>query len=214
VALESKDHSRECARTAGGADLAGMRRLLLIPLAALGLYAGASVAAARHSRGSDAETIMSIGANSITFVRHHYQLSCRLTRRSPSTAGFTPGELVRITCSRRHVLIGIRAWADRHHHPTTSTSISTTTTTTSISTSTQTTTDPVTVTIPTTTTTTGTVTSINAPISALNTSLITAGSLTCQIGAGSPSTSTFHVGDIVQMSCTDGRLTSIQLDSF
>ena len=55
---------------------------------------------------------------------------------------------------------------------------------------------------------------MNAPVAALSSTSITVGTLTCQIGAGSPSTSAFKVGDVVIISCTNGALTSIALDGF
>ena len=193
-----------------------MRRLLLIPLALLGLYAGASVAAVNRHGDHGADTIISIGPRSITFAERRHERSCALTAHSPSTAGFTPGELVWIACFR-HVLIAIVPVPRPHrHHGTTTTTTTTTTSTTETTTTTTvetTTTSPTPVTTP-TTTTTGTVTSSNAAVTTLTPTSITVGSLTCQIGPGSPSTSPFKVGDVVLINCTDGTLTSIQLDSF
>jgi hypothetical protein len=199
-----------------------MRRLLLIPLALLGLYAGASLAAVNRPRDRGADTIISIGAHSITFAERRHERSCALTAHSPSTAGFAPGELVWIACFR-HVLVAIVPVPRPHrHHGTTTTTTTTTTSTTETTTTTTigttttvgtTTTGPTPVTTPTTTTTV-TVTSSNAAVTTLTPTSITVGSLTCQIGPGSPSTSPFKVGDVVLIYCTDGTLTSIQLDSF
>ena len=132
-------------------------------------------------------------------------LTCQIGAGSPATSGFQFGN-----AARMYSLNGF-LYVLRHNDPTTTTGTTTTGTTTTTTGRRHTTG---------TTTTTGRrprlgpPTSMNAPVTALSSSSNTVGTLTCQIGAGSPSTNTFKVGDVVIISCTNGALTSIALDSF
>ena len=156
-------------------------------------------------------------------------MSCRLGAGSPSTSGFQVGDAVQMECVNgvldglTHVdpppttnpttTTGSTAGTTTTTTGTTTTTTGTTTTTTGTTTTTTGTTTTGTTTTG-TTTTTGSVTSMNAPIAALSSSSITVGTLSCQIGAGSPPTSAFKVGDVVIISCTNGTLSTIALDSF
>ncbi len=85
---------------------------------------------------------------------------------------------------------------------TTTTGTTTTGTTTTVSTTT---------TVATTTTTpSGGTASAEDPISALSSSSITVGPLTCQATGASPNLTSFHVGDRVHIGCTGGILTRIE----
>ena len=57
------------------------------------------------------------------------------------------------------------------------------------------------------------VTNANGAISALSADSITVGTLTCSIGATSPSTADFHVGDSVRMYCVNGALYQLKKNS-
>lgn len=112
-------------------------------------------------------------------------LTCSLGSGTPSTSGFAAGDSVRMYC-----LNGALFQLKHNDAPATTT---TTTTTTAA-----------------TTTTAGTTTNMKGTIGALGTASITVGnggeSLTCSIGAGSPSIAGFSVGNAVSMYCLNGAL--------
>ena len=101
--------------------------------------------------------------------------------------------------------------------PPTTTSGSTTSGTTTVATTTTTThtttTTPTITTTPTTTTTPTNYTNATDPISALSSTSITVGPLTCSIGSSSPGTGDFKVGDRVRMYCSNGVLIYIKADT-
>jgi hypothetical protein len=123
------------------------------------------------------DPISALGSTSITVG----PLTCSIGSSSPGTGDFKVGVRVRIYCSNG-VLISIKADTP-----------ATTTTTTS---------QP-----PTTTTTTPTnYTSATDGITALSSTSITVGQLTCAIGISSPHTGDFKVGDRARIYCASGVL--------
>jgi hypothetical protein len=105
-------------------------------------------------------------------------LSCPIGNTSPSTSGFSMGDSVRMYCVNG-VLYQLK-----HNDPPPATTTTSTTTTT----------------LP------QNVTSSTGTLTALGSSSITVGDLTCTVTNTSPSTSGFAVGNNVQMYCVNGGL--------
>jgi hypothetical protein len=93
------------------------------------------------------------------------------------------------------------------------TTVATTTTTPHTTTTTTTTTPTTTTAAPSTTTTTPNYTNATDPISALSSTSITVGPLTCSIGSSSPGTGDFRVGVRVRIYCSNGALIYIKADT-
>lgn len=154
-----------------------MRPILLIPVALLGICCAAAFASVEQADSSAAGRITSLKAKSITVRHGDRHLSCSLTSYSPATAMFALGEKVKIACTR-HVLVAISDVPAKESARNYDDE----------------------------TTTTSNVTNANGPISGLNSSTITVQTMTCTIGANSPSTAGFALGDSVRMYCLNGVL--------
>ncbi|HEY4346936.1 MAG TPA: hypothetical protein VGM80_05055 [Gaiellaceae bacterium] len=229
-----------------------MRRLLLIPLALLGLATAGALASIKQANASFTGTITSLTAKSVTVETKNRHLTCSVTAYSPATTQFAAGDRVKIACAN-HVLVAIGdvvTPTSEGQRPSASSSPTTSgfsgaivalnSTSITVHDGDRTLTCSMGVgspsasafhlgdhakigcangllisigapggTPPTTTgstTTSASVTNANGPIGALDSASLSVQTMTCSIGAGSPSVGTFHVGDSVRMTCVNGRL--------
>jgi hypothetical protein len=156
-----------------------MRRLLLVPVALLGLATAGALASVKQADVSASGPIALLGHDSITVgpLRHRH-LTCAITTSSPSTAGsFALGDPVRIACTS-HVLVAIGGLPHRTKAADEDGK----------------------------TGAGATVTNANGPIANLTTTSITVQTMSCSIGPSSPSTGSFSPGDFVRMYCLAGVL--------
>jgi hypothetical protein len=160
-----------------------MRRLLLVPLALIGLAtlglasANALVTTKQESAGATG-AISKLTSKLIQVGRlHGHTLTCRIRPVSPGVGPFAVGDRVRIVCLD-HVLVAI---ADQRSSSPASNRDS------------ETTSEP-------------TVTSANGPITGLVPGSISVQTMTCTTGPSSPSTAGFALGDSVRMYCVNGVL--------
>ena len=75
-----------------------MSRLILLPVALLGLVTSGAMASNRESVRTAAGKITVLSPTTITLGRHHRR-SCSITPTSPATAAFAVGDRVKITCN-------------------------------------------------------------------------------------------------------------------
>ena len=172
-------------------------KAMTLALFAVGLLAGLTLIA--PATGADPPTttttqtvyttatdpITALSSTSITVG----PLTCSIGSSSPKAGDFKVGDRARIYCAN-----GVLLYLIRPDTPTTTTPAATTTTTTK--------TEP-------------NYTSATDPITALSSTSITVGPLTCSIGSSSPKPGDFKVGDQVGIGCSGGVLVKIgtpQLD--
>jgi len=75
-----------------------MRRLLILPVALLGLVTSGAMASNRESVRTTAGKITVLSPTTITLGRNHRR-NCSITPTSPATAAFAVGDRVKITCN-------------------------------------------------------------------------------------------------------------------
>src|SRR5438067_1878019 len=170
-----------------------MRRLFLLPLVLLG-FASALATGSNDSRSatavkaSVAGTITTLGSNAIT-VHSFFDVTCKLTAESPALKAFSVGERVKIACADGRL---VRIAAAKKLTPPSL--------------------DPSTKSddgAKTNSTTTATTAGAIGKLTALTSSSITVTgdrALTCTVGASSPGSGDFHVGDAVRIGCLNGAL--------
>ncbi len=75
-----------------------MRRLLVVPVALLGLATAGALASTRHVNATVSGRIASLGPASITVGMGKHRVACRITASSPVTTLFAVGSSVRMYC--------------------------------------------------------------------------------------------------------------------
>ncbi len=158
-----------------------MRRLLLIPLALLGLFSAGAFASIKQANSSAVARITSLTPTSITVgKKHHPHLTCSLTGFSPSTVSFAIGDRVKIACSNR-VLVAIADMPGSSNAKKTDDVVDTS--------------------------------GISGKVSAIGPKFITVHdgdrTMTCTVGADSPSITPYAVGDHVKIGCVNGVLVTV-----
>jgi hypothetical protein len=156
-----------------------MRRLLLIPIALLGIVTAGASASGHQATRVTVGKILSLTPTSIAVGRQHHHLHCDVTSSSPATAAFGVGDRVRIDCVNR-VLVAIADRPAPSKHGDNA--------------------EPATAGI------SGTVTGIDSGSITVHDG---DRNLTCTVGTTSPGIAGYNLGDHVKIACADGVLVSI-----
>ena len=163
------------------ADGLPMRRLLLIPVALLGLCSAGALASIQQADSSAIARITSLTPTSITVgKRRHAHLTCKLTGFSPSTSSFGIGDRVKIACSNR-VLVAVADMPGSSNSKKTDDELATS----GIS---------------------GKVSGIGPTSISVHDGDRT---VTCTLGPGSPSITGYSIGDHVRIGCVNGVLDTV-----
>ena len=159
-----------------------MLLLGFVSAVALGANEPPGPGATRNTTLAAAGAITSLTPSSLT-VHGAFDVTCKLTSRSPVTAGFGVGQRVKVACPGG-LLAKIRRIGPPAGTPTATAGAESAPAP-------------------------GTTSSGAGAITALGASAITVTgdrTLTCAIGSGSPSTGDFHLGDAVKIGCVNGAL--------
>ena len=156
-----------------------MRRLLLIPVALLGIASAVALASTHQANLTASGKISSLTLTAITVGHGEHHRACAITADSPATTAFSIGDRVKIACSN-HVLVAI---ADAP--ATTNRSANEQPATTGIS---------------------GTVTAATPTAITVHDG---DRDVTCTVSGASPSVTAVNVGDHVRIGCANGVLVSL-----
>ena len=173
-----------------------MRRLFFLPLVLLGFASAVAIGSndsrALAAKSSIVGTVTALSSASIT-VHSVFNVTCKVTHDSPRLGGYSVGDRVKIGCEH-----GILAHV-KHVVSTPATSGPTAPTAANA--------EHATTITPGTTSTASGIGTLSAISTSLGTITVTGDrSLTCTIGASSPSLAGYHLGDHVKIGCVNGAL--------